>query len=98
VPHSTLKRYMSLLKTTFLFRERTGKEVDLVLENAAGQVVGIEVKASASVSKSDFKHLHFLREQLGGRFFRGVVLYAGTESISFDDQLEAVPLGTLCGT
>ncbi|MDQ1256232.1 MAG: uncharacterized protein QG656_828 [Candidatus Hydrogenedentes bacterium] len=80
------------------FRERTGKEVDMVLENAAGQIVGIEVKASSSVSKNDLKHLHFLREQIGGRFFRGVVLYAGAESISFDDKLEAVPLGMLSGT
>ena len=80
------------------FRERTGKEVDLVLENAAGNVVGIEVKASGSVSKSDLKNLRFLREQLGGRFFRGVVLYAGKESISFDEKLEAIPLGIFGGT
>lgn len=77
------------------FRERTGKEVDLILENAAGQVVGIEVKASGSVSKNDFVHLRFLREQLGARFLRGVVLYAGTESVAFDERLEAVPLGIL---
>lgn len=79
------------------FRERTGKEVDMVLENAAGQVVGVEVKASGSISRNDLVHLHFLREQLGERFFRGVVLYAGTESISFDEKLEAVPLGVLSG-
>lgn len=79
------------------FRERTGKEVDMLLEDAAGHVVGIEVKASGSVSKNDLKHLHFLREQLGDRFLRGVVLYAGTESVSFDEKLEAVPLGVLSG-
>ncbi len=77
------------------FRERTGKEVDLLLENAAGQVAALEVKASASVSKNDLKHLRFLREQLGKRFLRGVVLYAGGEHIPFDEQLEAVPLGAL---
>lgn len=80
------------------FRERTGREVDMVLENAAGQVVGVEVKASASVTRNDLKHLRFLREQLGNRFFRGVVLYTGTESISFDENLEAVPLGALMNT
>jgi hypothetical protein len=79
------------------FREQSGKEVDMLLENAAGRVVGIEVKASGSVSKSDLKHLRFLREQLGERFQRGVVLYAGTESVSFDEKLEAAPLGVLSG-
>ena len=77
------------------FRERTGKEVDVVLENAAGQVVGIEVKASSTVAKSDFKHLKFMRESLGDRFLRGVVLYLGTEQVSFDDTLQAVPLGVV---
>lgn len=77
------------------FRERTGREVDLVLENAAGKVVGIEVKASTSVSRNDFEHLRFLRERLGEHFLRGVVLYTGTESVSFSDKLEAVPLGLL---
>ncbi len=83
--------------TLYHFRESAGREVDILLENAAGQVVGIEVKASASVSKNDFRHLHFLRERLGGRFFRGVVFYAGSECVSFDEQLEAVPLGVLGG-
>lgn len=83
--------------TLYHFRERSGKEVDMVLENAAGQIVGIEVKASSSVTKSDFKHLRFLHDQLGERFVRGVVLYTGEESISFGERLEAVPLGFLNG-
>jgi hypothetical protein len=32
------------------FRAHTGREVDLVLEDARGRVVGIEVKASATVT------------------------------------------------
>lgn len=76
-------------------RERTGKEVDVVLENAAGQVVGVEVKASSAVSKNDLKHLKFMRENLGDRFLRGIVLYLGAERVSFDETLQAVPLGVL---
>ena len=68
-----------------------------MLENAAGRVVAIEVKAAASVSKNDLKHLHFLRDQLGDRFLRGVLLYTGTNSISFDEQMEAAPLSILTG-
>lgn len=81
--------------TLYHFRERTGKEADLLLENAAGQVVAIEVKSAASVSKNDLKHLHFLRDRLGNRFLRGVVLYTGEEHVPFDEHLEAVPLGAL---
>lgn len=80
------------------FRERTGKEVDLILEDASGRIVGVEVKASAGVARSDFRHLAFLRERLGGRFHRGIVLYTGTESVTFDERMEAVPLGVLSGT
>ena len=79
------------------FREQTGREVDLVLENSAGQVVGVEVKAAASVSGHDMKHLRFLRDRLGSRFHRGVVLYTGTETVAFDAQLSAVPLAALTG-
>ncbi len=77
------------------FRERTGKEVDVVLENAAGQVIGVEVKASSSVAKNDLKHLKFMRENLRDRFLRGIVLYLGAEQVSFDETLQAVPLGAL---
>lgn len=34
----------------FHYRDKDQLEVDFVLENAAGQVVGIEVKAAASVT------------------------------------------------
>ncbi len=75
------------------FREQTGKEVDIILENPAGRVVGIEVKASSTVTKSDWKHLRFLRGVLGERFSRGVVLYLGKEQVALGEDLAAVPIG-----
>jgi predicted AAA+ superfamily ATPase len=39
----------------FHFRTQHGEEVDLIMESPAGQIVGIEVKASASVDSKDFK-------------------------------------------
>lgn len=56
------------------FRTQTGQEVDLVLEEKAGRIVGIEVKANATVSAQDFKGLRTLAEVVGKRFRRGVVL------------------------
>lgn len=77
------------------FRDRGGSEVDLVLEARSGQVVGIEVKASATARASDFKGLHLLAERLGDRFAGGVVLYTGRETVPFGDRLAALPLSAL---
>ncbi len=79
----------------FHFRLQTGQEVDLVLEDAAGNLVGIEVKASTSVSSNDFKGLRFLAETVGRRFRRGVVLYTGDEAVSFGANLHAMPVDAL---
>jgi len=79
----------------FHFRTQTGQEVDLVLEDAAGRVVGIEVKASASVSAKDFKGLRTLAEAAGEGFLRGLVLYTGTESIPFGGAFHALPVQAL---
>lgn len=83
----------------FHYRTHAGAEVDLILERLDGQVVGVEVKATASVREADFRHLRALRDRLDGladaRFRRGVVLYAGAEPLSFGDRLEALPIATL---
>lgn len=77
------------------YRTTTGQEVDVVLENAAGSLVGIEVKAATTVVGKDFSGLRALAEDGGGRVVRGVVLYNGDQTIAFGDQLAAVPLSAL---
>jgi predicted AAA+ superfamily ATPase len=79
----------------FHFRTQTDQEVDIVLENDAGRVVGLEVKASSSVGANDFKGLRTLSEIAGKKFHRGVVLYAGNESVPFGKELYALPIQTL---
>lgn len=79
----------------FHFRTHGGREVDLVLEADDGRVVGIEVKASATLARSDFAGLESLREEAGSRFFRGVVLYSGREVLPFGPRLFALPIGSL---
>lgn len=76
-------------------RTATGAEVDFVVERADGAVAGVEVKASTTVRGEDFKHLTTMRERIGERFIRGVVLYAGGERLPFGERLEAWPLATL---
>ena len=66
--------------------------MDFILENRAGQICGIEVKASTTVDSKDFKGLRHLQETEPAIFQRGIVLYAGRELLPFGDNLWAVPL------
>lgn len=79
----------------FHYRTQTGQEVDIVLEDAAGRLVGVEVKASATISASDFKGLHALAEATGRQFHCGIVLYSGTEPLPFGQRLHALPVQVL---
>jgi predicted AAA+ superfamily ATPase len=69
-----------------------------VIERHDGDVVGVEVKASATPSEADFKGLAYLRDKLGARFKAGVVLHAGADTLPFGDRLAASPLSGLWGT
>lgn len=71
------------------------REVDVVIERPSGEIVGIEVKASATVRASDFRGLTHMRERLGERLVTGVVLYAGEHSLPFGEGLWALPLTAL---
>lgn len=77
------------------FRTSTGREVDYVLEADDGRLVGIEVKAGATIGAADFSGLETLRELAGERFHRGLLLYAGREALPFGERLAAAPLGCL---
>jgi len=79
----------------FHFRTNTDQEVDIVIENEAGEIVGVEVKASARVGANDFKGLRALKQTVGKKFRRGVILYMGNESVPFEDELYAVALASL---
>jgi uncharacterized protein len=77
------------------FRDRDGREVDIVLERDDGTIAGIEIKASATVKSGDFGGLRALAEGCGDRFAFGVVLYDSGEVVPFGDRLAAAPLSTL---
>lgn len=76
-------------------RDRAGAEVDLILEGPGGQVVGIEVKASASPGSGDAKHLRWLKEKLGSRMAAGVVLHLGNAAGSLGHGIYALPVSVL---
>jgi uncharacterized protein len=78
----------------FHFRDRYDNEVDIVIENQEGNVVGIEVKASATVSGDDFSGLRKLAEVCGKRFVLGLVLYDHDALVPFGERLFAAPVST----
>ncbi len=84
--------------TFFHYRDKDGAEVDIVIERGARALAGVEVKAAATVTATDFRGLRKLREAAGARFAGGVVLYDGETHASFGDGLHAVPLRALWET
>ena len=82
----------------FHYRDRDKVEVDIVIERGALAVAGVEVKASATVTRADFRGLCKLKEATGSRFAGGVVLYDGETCTRFGDGLYAVPLRLLWET
>lgn len=79
----------------FHYRTHTGSEIDLLLEEPGGRLVGIEVKASTTVVDSDFKNLKSFAEETGNKFLRGIVLYTGSRTISFGKNFIAMPISAL---
>ncbi len=79
----------------FHYRDRDDYEVDIVLEQGATAVVGVEVKVAASVNDADLRGLRRLRSSAGERFRAGVIIYDGTATIPLEDRLFAVPVRRL---
>lgn len=82
---------------TMYYRDADKVEVDLVIENAAGYLVGVEVKASATIRQSDLRGLKKLAGLAGASLKMGIVLYDGDEILPLGDRFWAAPLSTLWG-
>jgi len=71
------------------------REVDVVVERPSGEVLGVEVKAGATVRPADFRGLKRMQERVGKRLVAGIVIYAGERTLPFGNGLWAVPLSAL---
>src|SRR5665811_232196 len=74
---------------------RGSEEIDLILENRAGDIGAVEVKSSASLSARDWQPLARLRDAYGSRFRCGFLVHAGADTVPLGDRLYAVPLSGL---
>ena len=77
------------------FRDKERNEVDIVIEDRRGRVVGIEVKAAATVTSSDFNGLRKLADACGERFVFGLVLHDHDKVVPFGSRLAAAPISAL---
>jgi predicted AAA+ superfamily ATPase len=90
-----LMSWSDLRLTPYHFRDQQMHEVDIVLERDDGMIVGIEVKASASVTTLDFSGIRKLAEACGEKFAFGVVLYDGNTVVPFEQNMAAGPISCL---
>jgi uncharacterized protein len=77
------------------YRDKDKVEVDLILENYAGKLVGIEIKAGATITNVAFNGLRKLQKVAGKDFLMGIILYDGDQSIQHGDGLYSLPIGCL---
>ena len=80
------------------FRDNNQHEVDMVLERENNQIIGVEVKATATLNQRDFTGLIKLAEFNPAQFQKGILFYSGKDILSFSKngiKLFAVPMGFL---
>jgi len=78
----------------YYYRTSDKKEIDFILDYGH-EIVAIEIKASKTVSKSDFKHIYHLKKETPDLFGKGIVLYGGDTFLRLDEGMYAVPFGFL---
>jgi len=91
---SELKKHISFgVDNTDIFHYHTSdkKEIDFILSRGE-QLLAIEVKASHSVERGDFKHI-FDFQKRSNRDILGVVFYMGESVLEIDENNFAVPFG-----
>lgn len=74
---------------------RGRQEIDLIVEDAAGGVLALEVKLSGAVGDDDVKHLAWLRSEIGDDLRDAAVITTGPYAYRRDDGIAVVPLALL---
>ncbi|MFI3242471.1 MAG: ATP-binding protein [Alphaproteobacteria bacterium] len=78
------------------YRDREGREIDFIIENNQGDIIGVEVKGGSNINKDDFKHLKWFKENLAkDKRFIGIVLYSSEDTLPFGEDMLAVPTAAL---
>lgn len=98
--YGELCKHISTAETScrlLYYRDADKYEVDFVIENSQNDIIGIEVKAAASVQEKDLRGLKKLAGLAGEQFKMGIILYDGMEIMPLGNKIFAVPLSSLWG-
>ncbi|MDR1418668.1 MAG: ATP-binding protein [Endomicrobium sp.] len=82
----------------YQYRDARQREIDFLIERSSdGSLLGCEVKASHSVSKGDFVHQMWFKNNIvkDKKAYLGIVLYSGSQTLSFGEGMLAVPIAAL---
>jgi predicted AAA+ superfamily ATPase len=78
------------------YRDRLNHEIDFIIENERGALLGIEVKAGSAVSKDDAKHLAWFKRNLAAKKeFIGLVIYTGEHVLPLGENITGLPIAAL---
>ena len=75
--------------------QRRDEDVDLVLEDRAGAIACVEVKASSTLRATDWRWLAKLRDSRDSSFRAGVIVASVAQTTPLGDRLWAVPYTAL---
>lgn len=79
----------------FHYRERNGKEVDVIVELGDGTIIAIEIKASRTQKAEHFNSLRWMQDELRDRFRMGIVLSLAPNAVQINDRLWRLPISAL---
>lgn len=77
------------------YRTRDGREVDFVIENSKGQIIGIEVKYAETITEKDLQGIKELQQVAGKDFGAGYVLCNTPRALPFGDNITLLPFQAL---
>jgi len=77
------------------YRDKDQVEVDFVLERSPGHLIGIEVKASATIRPADIRGLTKIRDTARDQFKLGVVLHDGDSVQEVSERIFTAPVSIL---
>ena len=78
------------------YRDRLNREIDFIVENDRGELLGIEVKAGSFFSPDDCRHLAWFKNNIvPDKSFTGMVLHSGQDVLPLGENMYAVPIAAL---
>ena len=78
------------------YRDRQKREIDFIVKNDVGGLLGIEIKSGSAVSRNDARHMVWFKNNIAReREFIGIVLYTGEITLHLGEDIYAVPMAAL---